>query len=326
MLHIVNGESGVAALRRADIPGDGLGWDDPLHEGPVPAGLDMAGLSAVRARFVAEHFDLDHEETRGQFERRDSRLQQAVDAGVAIVLWNTPELYDQLHLLQLLDWFGKFCQADITPDLAFCRELLGCADEETLRRAFEARQPVSAAQLNAGQCGWRAFRHSDPSALATLARRDDAPLPYLAAGLERLCAEFPDQASGLSLTERRILKALSADSHSPGPLFRAMQAEEDPPFMGDWSFWRVVEKLTLGPAPLIATADGAPFRRPPRDPVDDRFLGQRLKLTECGRRVLAGKGDRMSSGGGARWIGGVQLDPDCVWRWDAATGDFKAPA
>ena len=53
MLHITNGSAAVDVMHAAGLPGAFLPWDDVLHEGPVPAGLPLERLSAVRADFIA---------------------------------------------------------------------------------------------------------------------------------------------------------------------------------------------------------------------------------------------------------------------------------
>ena len=54
MLHIVNGDCAVEALRESGIEGGFLSWIDVLHDGPVPAGLSLEELSEVRADFIAD--------------------------------------------------------------------------------------------------------------------------------------------------------------------------------------------------------------------------------------------------------------------------------
>ena len=53
VLHVTNGDVTVELLRRAGLAEHALAWADVLHEGPVPAGLDEAGLRRVRAEFIA---------------------------------------------------------------------------------------------------------------------------------------------------------------------------------------------------------------------------------------------------------------------------------
>ena len=54
MLHIVNGDCAIEALKNPGIKGDFLSWLDVLHDGLVPEGLSLEGLSEVRAVFIAD--------------------------------------------------------------------------------------------------------------------------------------------------------------------------------------------------------------------------------------------------------------------------------
>ena len=91
MLHITNGDIAVAMLRRAGIPGDMLPWRDVLHEGPVPAGLDLEALSALRSRFISDQGWGPADEVAKSFAERDAAL-AASDACDEIILWFEHEL------------------------------------------------------------------------------------------------------------------------------------------------------------------------------------------------------------------------------------------
>ena len=54
MLHIVNGDCAIEALKDSGIEGDFLSWLDVLHDGPVPEGLSLEELSEVRTDFIAD--------------------------------------------------------------------------------------------------------------------------------------------------------------------------------------------------------------------------------------------------------------------------------
>ena len=53
LLHVANGSSVTRMLGPAGIPGTTSIWADPLHNGPVPGGIDDAALMEVRARYHA---------------------------------------------------------------------------------------------------------------------------------------------------------------------------------------------------------------------------------------------------------------------------------
>ncbi|HYH80292.1 MAG TPA: DUF1835 domain-containing protein, partial [Longimicrobium sp.] len=105
MLHITNGDSAGDLLAGCGLGGEVLCWRDVLHEGPVPATLPLPELSAVRARYIAGCGWGPADEIAREFAARDAAL-AAAGAHDEVVLWFEHDLYDQLQLIQLLDWFA----------------------------------------------------------------------------------------------------------------------------------------------------------------------------------------------------------------------------
>ena len=105
MLHIVSGDCAIEALRDSEIEGDFLSWMDVLHGGPVPEELRLEELSDIRAKFIAE-CDWDSlEKAKDSFLKGDIVFHNCHKSD-EVVLGNSFELFDQLHLLQLLDCFA----------------------------------------------------------------------------------------------------------------------------------------------------------------------------------------------------------------------------
>src|ERR671915_364295 len=82
-----------------------------------------------------------------QFLSRDDVLQNA-GAHDEVVLWFEHDLYDQLQLIQLLDWFAAHPHPKLT--LVCEAEYLGTMTPARAAELFERRRPVSRAQLRAG--------------------------------------------------------------------------------------------------------------------------------------------------------------------------------
>ena len=72
--------------------------------------------------------------------------------------------------------------------------------------------------------------------------------------------------------------------------------------MGDVTFFLRLDRMLAARRPLIerTRADGP------------------LQITDNGTRVLEGAADDVALNGVDRWIGGVHLTPENVWRWDGA--------
>ncbi|MDP2322319.1 MAG: RNA polymerase subunit sigma, partial [Acidobacteriota bacterium] len=91
-------------------------------------------------------------------------------------------------------------------------------------------------------------------------------------------------------------------------------------FMGDSAWWWHVRPLFEAPRPLLEVGGDRPETW--GDPAwwHDEPSAPALLLTADGRRVLAGTADQVALNGIDRWLGGVHVTPDTLWRWDDARG------
>lgn len=290
MLHITNGDCAVAVLARA-VQGAFLPWQDVLHEGPVHAGIPLEDLSRRRAAFIASAGWAPLVRVQESFIQRDAVLLGSIQHE-EVVLWFEHDLYDQLQLIQLLDWF----QIRPHPRLSLVCEAEYLGDMTPARAAelFSRRRPVSDAQLRAGSAAWGAFGSSDPFRIRTDV---SAELPFLGAALQRLLEEYPWRGDGLSRLERQALEALRGGALPFEELFaRAHQRREDPVFLGDTVLAWHLERLAR-----------------------DGFVKKEMlwRLGERGEAVLAGEADAWAQPRGARWLGGYEVR-DARVRWDPA--------
>ncbi|MGD8842405.1 MAG: hypothetical protein PVJ83_02930, partial [Gammaproteobacteria bacterium] len=232
ILNITNGECAVHVMRQADITGVFLGWDDVLHDGPVPAGLPLEALSEVRAQFIAEQGWGDAEAIRQRFAERDSTLVSCAQYA-KIILWFEHDLYDQLQLLQLLDWFERHRPPDSALSMICVDRYLGTLTPGEMRELARHEQPVSAAQLALAKRAWAAFRADSPEPWFALLETDTSALPFLAAAVVRLLEEYPACRNGLSRTAQTALQIVAQGERRPGRIFGRYQTSEQPRFLGD---------------------------------------------------------------------------------------------
>jgi hypothetical protein len=130
-------------------------------------------------------------------------------------------------------------------------------------------------------------------------------------------------ADGLSRTERQSLAVLAEGGTTPVALFAAVQRQAA--FMGDWSFFSLLNGLALAPKPLIDGLMGAPFR-PNGSSSTQPYLQSTLTLTPFGAEVLACRADHAAQNRIDRWWGGTHLTNECLWRWDAGRSETDPPA
>jgi len=298
-------------MRAAGVDGAIVPWDDVLHEGPVPAGLNTAALRDVRASFLAACGWDSRERIVRMLAERDAALEAPVEE---ITLWFEHDLYDQLHLLQILERLPIDGPPRVTavPD----DEYLSHLTPERFAGLFPARRDVGTAQRSAARDAWIAFRSTDPRGLLDVLPRVTV-LPHLGPALVRHLQQFPSIQNGLSRTEQQALEAMAAGVTNVGRVFSASSIErEEPFFMGDSTFAYHLGALIRTPRPLIRVRPGTAGPRPPTAPLD---LGDDVELTEDGRDVLEGRVDRVALCGIDRWLGGVHLTGHGpMWRWDSA--------
>jgi hypothetical protein len=310
MLHVTNGDAAVAVMRQARLRGEMLPWRDVLHDGPVPGGLPIEELSAVRARFIAQRYGLQTDEVLEDFRQRDARLARFHEHE-EVVLWFEHDLYDQLQLLQLLDHFARVDLGELHLSLICVAEYLGSTSPARIAGLYPARAAVTRDQLRLGELAWSAFCAPDPSGWERLRDEDTAALPFLAGAILRQLEEFPSVRNGTSRTEDQILRAVSAGIAGPREIFAATQQEEERRFMGDLTFWNSLTDMARDDAPLLRIAPG-------RVSTLSHALtsAQAVTITPTGAEVLNNKMDWGEMRAIDKWLGGVHLRAGNVWRFD----------
>ena len=279
MLHITNGDLAAEMLAKV-VTGEILPWRDVLHEGPVRAGLSLAELSRERARFIADCGWGAFDEVLAEFQHRDATL-QAASSQEEIVLWFEHDLYDQLQLIQLLDWFAGHPARRLA--LVCEAEYLATMHTDRAAQLFSKRAQVTATQLETGSAAWAAFTGDDPRKLGS---GNYAALTFLGAALRRHLEEYPWVTDGLSRLERSVVDALRDRPLGFKELFQ--EVREEPAFLGDTVLAWHLERLQV--EGLVARSRKTWSRSGPRQ-----------------RRV-------------PRWLGGVRIHTDTPWRWDADAG------
>jgi hypothetical protein len=301
-LHIVNGGATTTGLHRAAIGGEIVEYADVLHEGPVLPDADTDAWLDTRAAFLAECDWAEAAEVKRYIGAWQERVAHPRDFD-EVVLWYEHDLFDQLLLIRVLSWWWQHAPVD-PPSLVSPADYLGLQSSAQLTALFAARQRVSEAQLTLAASAWQAFTAPAPDGLARLLMHENTvALPHLEGALRRLLEEYPSHENGVGRTERQVLQILEQSPLTAFDLFTANAKREERVFMGDSTFFLRLARLLSARRPLIerTSADGP------------------VLLTDTGRRVLAGELDDVAINGIDRWIGGVHLTPENVWRWDGDT-------
>lgn len=328
VLHITNGDGAGDLLRASGLGGTVLPWRDPMHHGPMPAGLDVDELSKVRAEYLAGD-QLNRDAVLADFRARDAQLRHAGQHD-EVWLWFEHDLLDQLQLLQIVDQLAAN-GTDFASVSVICIDRfegidsfrgIGQLSPEQLLTLVPGRQPIAPEIVALAQAGWAAFRADDPRLLQNFVEQLADTLWFVRPALERHLEEFPWTSDGLTRSERQILEIIGDGTDAPGAIFSNVMALERYLFAGDLPTFRWMERLNAAREPLIICTSGKPFLMPRRfERPDEAFRSQRLVLTDAGRAVLAGT--RRARGLIERniWLGGVLVESERgEWMWDHQAG------
>ena len=291
MIHIHNGDVVAVFAQRAGIPGEHMPFREALISGPVVPGDDWI---EARARALSEGEELLR--TRTALVEQELALDAALSKG-EIVLWFEHDLFCLIHLIYLLQRFG-----DVRMTLVWCPKPLGDNDERSLHLLFESRTAMTPSMLNVARQVWRAYTAPDPSELTHWTERDTPDFPFLREGLSLHISRFPSVFNGLDAVEQRALSLIASGIADFGALFNAM-ASDMPRFgFGDSEVFRQLRNLAWNAVPLI-TLSGEPPKAT-------------FAITPAGENVLSGAVDNLSVNDPDRWLGGVHLTRENLWRFD----------
>jgi len=303
ILNIVNGDACINIMKKAQITGDFLPWQDFLHEGAVPANLPLEELSVVRAKFIADYGLSRFEEIKKDFESRDEKLKHFHDYD-KVVLWFEHDLYDQLQLIQVLSWFAEQNLEETKLTLVATNNYLGESSAQQIEKLSDYEIEITKEHFEVATKAWSAFRQETPQKWAELLDESTSILPYLNGAIHRMLEEYPSVEHGLSRTAYQALLIISNGTTDPLAVFHKCQNLEERKFMGDALFWKILEAFE-------------------QHGVLTREKGE-LQLTPLGKELLDGQKNWLGIAPFQRSIGGVNLTLDNLWCWERENQEIKA--
>lgn len=314
-LIITNGDGAVGAIKNAEIEAEFLPWRDILHEGPVISKSEIEEVSKIRAEFIADLGWATKAKIKKDFSERDKKLHELSNYE-SIILWFEHDLYDQLQLLQILDWiYNNEVKNEI---YLICEDqYIGESSPDLLLKNYSVKEKLSPKTIKLGSHIWKIFCGNNPKELEKIIEKSNSALPFINSAIKRLLEEFPDEKSGLSRTETQILKIVENEGKSPGEIFRVFLDMEDPKYHGDWTVFQYIHSLCTSSHPLLRYSNGTKTF-PPQNEKD--YLKEVIELTPKGKEVLHERKNNLSVNGIDKWIGGVHINKDNVWIRKKTTG------
>lgn len=324
MLHIHNGDSTANILKEFGFPGEHAAFREVLMEGPTPSGLWPDEWRRVRAGFLADAYELELENCEKDLLDQESALWKFSDHDETI-MWFEHDLFCQINLIYLLDWFSKQSIGKTRLSLICIGEFpgkenfrgLGELSGEQLASLFDRRHEVTEAELRLAARAWAAYCSTDPEEITRLLEEDTSAMPFLRNTLRLHVERFPSLKNGLGRIENQALQMISNGAIGFKSLFSRFGEAEPVYGIGDSQFWCALKRLGQARDPLITISGLSAGERALQS---SRFHEACFELTAVGRAVLAGERDFVDINGIDLWLGGLHLADDCAWRWDQHKG------
>jgi len=304
ILNIVNGKQTAKTMKKAQINGDFLPWNDFLHEGPVPPNLSLDQLSEIRINFIHKQGFNFLEQIREEFHQRNSALRNHHQYQ-KIILWFEHDLYDQLQLLQVLAWLNNSKNEYTQVSIISKKYYIGEYSSNEILKLLCHEKPITDQHLTLAQKAWSAFQEPTPLAWYRLLHQDTSLLPFLKKSIKRMLEEFPNVHNGLSRSSYQALKIISEGISDPKEIFIKAQVSEREKFMGNLIFWKILDDFIE------------------HSLITSQQNGQILTITKRGKKVLNGTLNYMYFKETNQWIGGTKLSNDNVWCWNSQTEEIK---
>jgi hypothetical protein len=140
--------------------------------------------------------------------------------------------------------------------------------------------------------------------LNALIARDTRDFPFLREGLTLHASRFPSTAQRPRSHRAAALELIAAGTTDWLSLFDQLNSRVPRFGFGDAAVFATLQAIANAAVPLVTISGDAPKAI--------------VAITPAGENVLRGEVDDLSVNDPDRWLGGVHLMKENVWRWDGA--------
>ena len=237
-----------------------------------------------------------------------------------VVLWFEHDLFCQVQLIYLLNWFAGREMGQTKLSLVCVDQFpgvlpfhgLGELNKEQLQSLFPGRSGIAGPQLDLAVKAWDAYSATDARSLISLLSSDMSALPFLKDALQKHLERFPSTRNGLGRVENTALALVPAGHTKFRSLFPAFARRESAYGFGDAQVYLALESVMTVRKPLLIQDN---HRHWSKDSA--QMLLASFALTDVGKAVLAGEEDFVVMNGIETWLGGIHLSgKEAAWRWD----------
>lgn len=325
MLHIANLEVTTRYLRRGGVSGKFIVWQDILYEGPVTNGCDLDQFVAKRRVFY--HSLLGHwgQSIADSLVKRNKLFYSFADFD-EVILWFGDTVADQLQLVQLLHWFSFHDMGSTRLSVVNVDRNPYLVNEDAamnvrwIARLMGSRVEVTVGQFMVACQAWSAYVSSCPRGLVELYQNDLSSLSFLKFAIRRILNQYPSNLNGLCKTEKNILELLVIRDYALQEVYQVVVHSRDGLMLMRYEvFCHYLFSMIHAEAALLTVINDQQSwdAITVLDLIENPPLN--LSITALGKEVLYNHVDWVRITDINRWVGGVHLTGDNIWRWNTVS-------
>jgi hypothetical protein len=326
-LILTTSDSGAGCLKAARMADRVVAFAHRLVSGPVPPATNLVTFFAAREELLGADIDDWARESFGfdgaEFWKR--LIDDCADCQ-HIEIWADPAANAQLQMIQLLTWLGD---TEGRLSLVHAASPIGEHSPEEIVRLDLRAHPVGPAHLDLARRCIAALQQPTPESWFALLFRDELEIfPHLRPAVLRLLEELPSSETALSLTEAKLLSAISRGVRSPLDVIAAQIEDKLWAVFDHCELGAMLDSLARGNCPAVTGIDGPPFGTRIHDDAlgFEQYRKSSLSLSPLGWELVHRRADVSRFRFISRWWGGTRLSNDRLWRWDHVGKSLVPPS
>lgn len=220
MFHVVNGDSTLALLHKAAVPGEFMVWPDMLMEGPLIRKPDGKVDASSRATFLSRNYGVPREKVAARLRAFDKAVDRAARSDGEVTLWFEEDFFCQIHLVYLLATLHPSLRKPGRVSIVCPARPLGSMPPKALERLFAARTPADSKRMALSRKVWNAL--SAPGGKAPV--KKGAAGRMVSGAKARALADSADGFSSWPLLRRGLRAQLDRrpENGQPGTVEKAV--------------------------------------------------------------------------------------------------------
>ncbi|NVK86361.1 MAG: DUF1835 domain-containing protein [Cytophagia bacterium] len=301
ILHILNGDSTLELFKHTNIQGETFVWREVLAEGPIDTDFNSDAFWNERKAFMCGFFGIKEEDYDQDVYLPFKAIAKNIKNYDEVVLWFEYDLFCQINMMALIHYLGQVREPWQTISMVCSGRIdnsgklygLGELSPDQLEKQLEKKLKLNTREFEFADEVYQAYCSSNPNNLYTYSIMPSDEFWYLADALQTHFKRFPNNISGLTEIEQKIVDLAESGISDHRKLVGELLRWQEHYGFGDLQYFNTINYLK----PLFEDFETLKLKTEPELSSAIQSLDRNMKL------------------------GGASLDQ---WQFDANSEELKS--